>query len=98
MIEDCPLREVGTLPKDHDVKVLKDHLLGLGMTTRVDDRPEGWAVWVYNEDLAGRPSKNWQRSGTIPTIPATGPRRSRPPGYSATRRRPTSCTGRTSSR
>ena len=46
----APLREVGTLPKGHDIKVLEDHLLGLGMTTRVDDRPEGWAVWVYNED------------------------------------------------
>ncbi len=44
------MREVGTLPKGHDIKVLEDHLLGLGMTTRVDDRPEGWAVWVYNED------------------------------------------------
>jgi len=44
------LRQVGTLPKGHDIKVLEDHLLGLGMTTRIDDRPEGWAVWVYNED------------------------------------------------
>jgi GlpG protein len=44
------LREVGTLPKSHDIKLLEDHLLGLGMTTRIDDRPEGWAVWVYNED------------------------------------------------
>ena len=48
--EDCRLAQVGTLPKGHDIKVLEDHLLGLGMTTRVDDRPEGWAVWVYNED------------------------------------------------
>lgn len=44
------MREVGTLPKGHDVKLLEDHLLALGMTTRVDDRPEGWAVWIYNED------------------------------------------------
>jgi GlpG protein len=44
------LRQIGTLPKGHDVKVLEDHLLGLGMTTRFDDRPEGWVVWVYNED------------------------------------------------
>ena len=44
------MRQVGTLTKGHDIRVLEDHLLGLGMTTRVDDRPEGWAVWVYNED------------------------------------------------
>ena len=35
------LRQVGTLPKGHDVKLLEDHLLGLGMTTRVDDGPDG---------------------------------------------------------
>src|SRR5262249_12719039 len=27
-----------------------DYLLSLGMKTRVDERPEGWDVWIYNED------------------------------------------------
>ena len=44
------MRQIGTLPKDLDPKALADHLLTLGMKTRIDDRPEGWQVWIYNED------------------------------------------------
>jgi GlpG protein len=44
------LRQIGTLPKDVDAKAFADHLLSLGMKTRIDDRPEGWHVWIYNED------------------------------------------------
>ena len=44
------MRQIGTLPKDLDPKALADHLLTLGIKTRIDDRPEGWHVWIYNED------------------------------------------------
>jgi GlpG protein len=44
------LRQIGTLPKRLDVKVLADYLLTLGMKTRVDEEADGWNVWVYNED------------------------------------------------
>jgi GlpG protein len=44
------VRQLGTLPKELDPKVFADYLLTLGMKTRVDDRPDGWAVWIYNED------------------------------------------------
>jgi GlpG protein len=44
------LRQIGTLPKNLDPKALADHLLSLGMKTRIDDRPEGWQIWIYNED------------------------------------------------
>ena len=44
------MRQIGTLPKDLDPKAFADHLLSLGMKTRIDDRPEGWQVWIYNED------------------------------------------------
>jgi GlpG protein len=44
------LRQIGTLPKNLDPKALADHLLSLGMKTRIDDRPEGWHIWIYNED------------------------------------------------
>jgi GlpG protein len=44
------LREIGTLPKDVDAKALSDHLLSLGIATRLAEQPDGWAVWVYNED------------------------------------------------
>jgi GlpG protein len=45
-----PLRQIGTVPKNLDAKGFADYLLSLGMKTRIDDRPEGWSVWIYNED------------------------------------------------
>jgi len=49
-----PLRQIGTLPSDLDPKVLEDHLLGLGMKSRFDKTPEGWVVWIINEDHVPR--------------------------------------------
>ncbi len=63
------MRQVGTLPKGHEIKVLEDHLLGLGMTTRVDDRPEGWAVWVYNEDHFPQAQQELEAFRTNPEDP-----------------------------
>jgi GlpG protein len=48
------LRQLGTLPKELDPKVFADHLLTLGMKTRVDERPDGWSLWIYNEDHLAR--------------------------------------------
>jgi GlpG protein len=45
-----PLRQIGTLPRDLNARRFADYLLSLGMKTRVDDRPEGWDLWIYNED------------------------------------------------
>jgi GlpG protein len=50
----APLRQIGTLPRDLDPRVLTDHLTALGMATRVDERPEGSVVWVYHEDHLDR--------------------------------------------
>jgi GlpG protein len=44
------LRQIGTVPKSLNAKAFADYLLSLGMKTRVDDRPEGSDVWIYNED------------------------------------------------
>jgi GlpG protein len=44
------LRQIGTLPKGLDTKVFADHLLSLGIKARIDERPEGRDVWIYNED------------------------------------------------
>jgi GlpG protein len=44
------LRQIGTVPKRLDVKVLADYLLTLGMKTRVDEAADDWNVWVYHED------------------------------------------------
>ncbi|WP_406700528.1 rhomboid family intramembrane serine protease [Singulisphaera sp. Ch08] len=44
------MRQIGTLPPTLDPRRLTDHLLTLGVTTKVDHRPEGAAVWVHHED------------------------------------------------
>jgi GlpG protein len=51
---DWTLRQLGTLPKELDPKVFADYLLTVGMKTRVDERPDGWTLWIYNEDHLAR--------------------------------------------
>ena len=54
------MRQVGTLPKGIDHKVFADYLLTLGIKTRVDERPEGALLWIYNEDDVARASAELQ--------------------------------------
>lgn len=44
------MRQIGDLPPNLDPKILEDHLLSLGVKSRFDRRPDGCAVWIYNED------------------------------------------------
>jgi GlpG protein len=44
------LRQIGTLPKGIAPKVFADYLLTLGIKTRIDEQPEGWLLWIYDED------------------------------------------------
>ena len=48
------MRQLGTMPKEVDAKVFADYLLTLGMKIRVDERPDGYSLWIYNEDHLGR--------------------------------------------
>jgi GlpG protein len=38
------------MPKEVDAQVFADYLLTLGMKIRIDERPEGYSLWIYNED------------------------------------------------
>src|SRR5208337_3951853 len=49
-----PLRQIGTLPRNLDSQIFGDHLLALGMKARFDEQPDGWIVWIYNEDQLAR--------------------------------------------
>ena len=44
------MRQIGTLPRNLDPQVFGDYLLSLGMKSRIDERPEGWVVWIHDED------------------------------------------------
>ncbi|APW61065.1 rhomboid family intramembrane serine protease [Paludisphaera borealis] len=48
------MRQIGALPPNLDPKVFEDHLLSLGVKSRFDRNPEGWAVWIFNEDHVAR--------------------------------------------
>lgn len=48
------VRQIGTLPKGRDPKIFSDYLLTLGIKTRADEQPDGWNLWVYNEDQVPR--------------------------------------------
>ncbi len=42
---------IGELPKGVEPRILEDHLLGKGMKTRIDRRPDGGAVvWILDEN------------------------------------------------
>jgi GlpG protein len=57
---DPPLRQIGTLPKGLAPKVFADHLLALQIKARIDERPEGSDVWIYNEDQVARAREELQ--------------------------------------
>lgn len=44
------MRQIGTLPGTLDPKILGDHLVALGISSRAIESPEGWAIWIHNED------------------------------------------------
>jgi GlpG protein len=44
------MRQLGILPDASQAQTLADHLLTLHIQTRVDQQPEGWTVWVCDED------------------------------------------------
>ncbi len=63
------MRQIGTLPKALDSKVFSDYLLTLGMKARIDEQPEGWTVWIYNEDHVGKAREELQGYVSRPDDP-----------------------------
>jgi GlpG protein len=44
------MRQIGTLADGDDARTLADYLLTLKIETRLEEQPEGWLVWVCDED------------------------------------------------
>jgi GlpG protein len=44
------MRQIATLADGNAARVLADYLLTLKIETRLDEDPEGWVVWVCDED------------------------------------------------
>jgi len=63
------LRQIGTLPKDHDPTLFRDYLLSLEVKARIDDRPQGWLVWIYDENQVPRAREELERYLANPQDP-----------------------------
>jgi GlpG protein len=44
------MRQLTTLPSADDARALADYLLTLKIDTQLEKQPEGWAIWVRDED------------------------------------------------
>jgi GlpG protein len=44
------LREIGSINREKDARTLADYLLTLDITTKLEPKGEGWAIWVHRED------------------------------------------------
>src|SRR5262249_19616206 len=44
------MRQLATLPDEHAARALADYLLTLAIDTQLNQEPEGWVVWVRDED------------------------------------------------
>jgi GlpG protein len=44
------MRQIGSLPDEASARTLADYLMTLGITTRLDQTPQGWVVWVHREE------------------------------------------------
>ena len=60
------MRHIGTLPDARQAEVFQDYALTLGVKTRVDHEPGGWAVWVFDEDAVTRAKSELEKFAANP--------------------------------
>ena len=44
------MRHAGNIERQEHARRFADYLLTQGVKSRVDEEPDGWAVWVFDED------------------------------------------------
>ncbi len=63
------MRQIGTLPKNLDAGILTDYLLSQGIKTRVIEAPEGWHLWVFDEDQVQNARQELESFLSAPDLP-----------------------------
>jgi GlpG protein len=63
------MRQVGTLPQESEAKLFADYLVTLGITSRLEQKPEGWAVWVHDEEKVAQAAAELQSFAANPQDP-----------------------------
>ncbi|HMP01954.1 MAG TPA: rhomboid family intramembrane serine protease [Gemmatales bacterium] len=54
------MRQLGTLSDGAQAQRLADYLFTLGIATQVNPEPNGWEIWVRDEDTMERARAEWQ--------------------------------------
>ena len=63
------MRELATLPSADAAQTLADYLLTLRIETKVERQPNGWAVWVRDEDQVARARQELDEFNRNPNDP-----------------------------
>ena len=63
------MRQLATLPSADTARTLADYLLTLKIDTRLEQQPEGWAVWVCDEDHLPRARQELEEFTRNPSDP-----------------------------
>ena len=74
------MRQLAALPNADAARTLADYLQTQRIETRLERLPDGWAVWVLDEDRLPQARQGW------PTSPRTPPTRASPPRAGTPRR------------
>ncbi len=60
------MRQLGILEKSEDAHRIAAHLVTLGITAHAEQEPEGWAVWVRDEDHLDEARQEFERFSEDP--------------------------------
>lgn len=63
------MRQIGTIPGKQQAFAFADYLLTLNITTRLDQEPNGWAVWICDEDRVSVARQEFQEFQKNPDDP-----------------------------
>lgn len=63
------MRQLATLPSADDARALADYLLTLKIDTQLDKQPDGWAIWIRDEDHLPRARQEWEEYQRNPADP-----------------------------
>jgi len=63
------LRQIGTLPGEREARHLADYLLTLGVGTRLRQEPDGWGVWVLDENRLPQARQEFEAYRSRPDDP-----------------------------
>jgi GlpG protein len=63
------MRQIATLPDADQAHRLADYLLTLNINTRLEEEPQGWAVWVCDEDRVPQAREELEAFSRAPNDP-----------------------------